>query len=136
MGIFGKIFRKSSDIKETIQNQEEGIDWVSLTSVNQIEEVTKRSEAKLAGIFKHSTRCVISRTVIKMFSQSFPESLKDKIDLFYVDLLNHREVSNEIGYTYQVLHQSPQFLLISKGKAIVHASHYDITQIDLEKIVK
>ena len=53
--------------------------------------------------------------------------------MYYLDLLNYRDISNEIGYEFQVMHQSPQFLLIHNKVAVLHASHYDITQINLEK---
>ncbi len=134
MGVFGNIFKKSSDQNKEVK--ENNINWIPLKTVDQIKQVTKRSHTKPVGIFKHSTRCAISKTVIKNFDQSFPKALNEKIDIFYIDLLNYRDVSNEVGYEYQVLHQSPQFLLINKGEAVLHASHYDITQIDLEKIIK
>ncbi|CAM1343540.1 General stress response protein [Tenacibaculum amylolyticum] len=134
MGIFGNLFKKSE--KQNKKRMQSNINWIPLTSVAQIEEVKKASKSKLVGIFKHSTRCIISKTVINNFNAAFPESLADKIDMYYIDLLNYREVSNEVGYAFQVMHQSPQLLLIKDGVTILNASHYDITQIDLEKIVK
>ncbi|SNR15954.1 bacillithiol system redox-active protein YtxJ [Tenacibaculum jejuense] len=135
MGVFGNMFKKSSGQKKE-EVKQNNINWIPLKTVDQIKAVTKRSHNKPVGIFKHSTRCAISKTVIKNFDQGFPKELNEKIDIFYIDLLNYRDVSNEVGYEYQVLHQSPQFLLINKGEAVLHASHYDITQIDLEKILK
>ncbi len=134
MGIFGNIFKKSEqqEKKEVKSN----VNWIPLTSLEQINEIKKKSKTKPMAIFKHSTRCGISRSVIKSFDSTYPESLTDKIDVYYLDLLNHRDLSSEVGYAFQVLHQSPQFMLIHRGKAVVHASHYDITRIDLEKIVK
>ncbi|AUC15030.1 hypothetical protein BTO06_07715 [Tenacibaculum sp. SZ-18] len=137
MGLLGNIFNKS----EKNQNREKqeaktNINWIPLTSVSQFTEIREKSKLKMVGIFKHSTRCIISRTVLKSFDQDFPKSVSDKIDMYYLDLLNFRDVSNEIGYEFQVMHQSPQLLLIHKGVTTLHASHYDITQINLEKIVK
>lgn len=134
MGIFGNMFKKTE--KEDKKEEKSNVNWIPLTSMEQIEEIKKKSKTKLVGIFKHSTRCAISRSVIKNFDSNFPESVSDKVDVYYLDLLNHRELSSEIGYAFQVLHQSPQLLLINKEKAVIHASHYDITRIDLEKIVK
>ncbi len=134
MGIFGNIFKKSDqqEKKEVKSN----VNWIPLKSLEQIELIKKKSKTKPVAIFKHSTRCGISRSVIKSFDSSFSENLTDKIDVYYLDLLNHRDLSSEVGYAFQVLHQSPQLLLISKGKAVLHASHYDIARVDLEKIVK
>jgi len=134
MSLFGSFFKKSTDAKEN--KNESNVNWIPLTSTAQLKEIDTVSKQKPVIVFKHSTRCAISKNVIKNFDRSFPTQLKDKINVYYLDLLNHRDTSNEIGYKYQVLHQSPQLLLIHKGKAVLHASHYDIAQIDLEKIVK
>jgi bacillithiol system protein YtxJ len=69
--------------------------------------------------------------VIQRFESSFDQSLKD-FKVYYLDLLNYRELSNEIGYKFQVIHQSPQLLIIKRGEAVAYASHYDITNIDLK----
>lgn len=137
MGLFGNIFNKSEkNESKDKQEPKTNINWIPLTSVSQFAEIKEKSKSKVVGIFKHSTRCVISRTVLKNFDQGFPESVSDKIDMYYLDLLNFRDVSNEVGYEFQVMHQSPQLLLIHKGITALHASHYDITQINLEKIIK
>ncbi len=134
MGIFGNMFKKTE--KEDKKEQKSNVNWIPLRSIEQIKEIKEKSKTKPAAIFKHSTRCAISRSVIKNFDSNFPESVSDKIDVYYLDLLNFRDVSNEVGYAFQVLHQSPQLMLVSRGEAVVHASHYDITRIDLEKIIK
>lgn len=136
MGIFGNLFNKKSSEESSKKEVQSHINWIPLTSVAQLEAIKKESKAKWIGIFKHSTRCVISRTVIKNFDQSFPESLSGKIDMYYLDLLSYRELSNEVGYKFQILHQSPQLLMIRNGVTALHASHYDIMQVNLEKIVK
>ena len=56
-------------------------------------------------------------------------------DLYYLDLLNFRDVSNEVGYKFQVMHQSPQLLIIKNGVAVAHASHGAINDINLEKYI-
>ncbi|WGH76468.1 bacillithiol system redox-active protein YtxJ [Tenacibaculum tangerinum] len=130
MGVFDSFFGK----KNTSKKEEESfINWIPLTSLEQIEEIKKISEKEPVAIFKHSTRCGISSMVIKRFISSFDEELKD-FKVYYLDLLNYRDISNEIGYTFQVLHQSPQLLVIKNREVISHASHYDIARIDLKKI--
>lgn len=129
MSIFN-IFKNKKDSKE---EQKSYINWIPLTSMQQLEEIKKQSENEPVAIFKHSTRCGISSMVIKRFANSFDEELKS-YKVYYLDLLNYREISNEIAYTFQVLHQSPQLLVIKKGEVVSHASHYDIAQINLKKI--
>ncbi len=43
---------------------------------------------------------------------------KDEFDLYYLDLHSNREVSNETGYKFQVMHQSPQLLVIRNGVVV------------------
>jgi len=52
-----------------------------------------------------------------------------------LDLLNHREISNEIAHRYHVSHQSPQIVVIRNGKAIFNESHDGISAEDLKQFV-
>jgi bacillithiol system protein YtxJ len=56
-------------------------------------------------------------------------------DLHYLDLLNYRDVSNEVGYKFQVMHQSPQLLVLRNGVVVAHASHGAINEMDLARFV-
>ncbi|MDP2540579.1 MULTISPECIES: bacillithiol system redox-active protein YtxJ [Tenacibaculum] len=128
MGVLSTILgRKNRNKKE----EESFINWIPLTSLDQIKEIKELSKNEPVAIFKHSTRCGISSMVIKRFVNSFDEELKD-FKVYYLDLLSYRDISNEIGYTFQVLHQSPQLLVVKKGEVISHASHYDIAHINLK----
>ena len=129
MGVFSTIFGGKNEKEE---QEESFIKWIPLTSTAQLDEIKKQSENETVAVFKHSTRCGISSMVIKRFANSFDEDLKD-FKIYYLDLLSYREVSDELGYTFQVLHQSPQLLVVKKGAVVAHASHYDIAQIDLRK---
>lgn len=128
MGIFNSIFGNKT-VKE--EKQESFINWIPLTSLEQLKEIKKQSKNEAVAIFKHSTRCGISSMVIKRFVSNFDEELKD-FKVYYLDLLSYRDLSNEVGYEFQVLHQSPQLLVIKNGTAVAHASHYNIAQIDLK----
>ena len=123
MGLFGKMFG-SSEPKE-----EKALPWQALTNVSQVAEIEKRSATKTQLIFKHSTRCGISRMVMNQFVDRY--NLDANADLYYLDLLSFREVSNEVGYKFQVMHQSPQLLVIRNGVVVAHASHGGINDLDL-----
>ena len=128
MGLFNNIFKSNKD-EQTVN--ESNINWIPFNSLHQLEEIKELSKQETILIFKHSTRCGISRMVIKMFEKQFDESIKD-LKVYYLDLLNFREISNEVGYTFQVLHQSPQLLVIQNESAMANASHYDITTLDVK----
>ena len=100
------------------------INWFQLTDISQLDEIEDASNSKLVVIFKHSTRCSISRMALRQFENEFEAN--ENVLSYYLDLLNHRDISNEIASKFSVVHQSPQLLIISKEKCIYNASHSDI----------
>ncbi|MEM7485618.1 MAG: bacillithiol system redox-active protein YtxJ [Bacteroidota bacterium] len=129
MGIFGSVFGK----KEESVKQDKKIPWIPLVSVEQLDDIEAKSKEKPQLIFKHSTTCGISRMVLNMFTDSY--ALEDKADLYFLDLHAHRDVSNEVAAKFQVMHQSPQLLLIKNGEVSFQTSHGAIADTDLAKFV-
>lgn len=133
MGIFNNMFggkenEKPKDEKKSYLN------WIPLTSLEQLAEIKEASKTKTVLIFKHSTRCGISRMVMKQLENLFTEE-HQSLKVYYLDLLNYRNISDEVGYTFQVMHQSPQLLIIKNEVSVHNASHYDITQTNLTRFV-
>ncbi len=54
------------------------------------------------------------------------EKLAGVADLYMIDVLTAREVSNQVAKDWGIQHESPQVLLISQGKVVYSASHTDI----------
>ena len=98
--------------------------WNELKDLGQLNEIVVASNTKPVLIFKHSTTCSISRMALKNFEREF--DLQEEITPYFLDLLNHRDISNEIASKFEVIHQSPQIVLIKEGKAIYNASHENI----------
>lgn len=109
--------------KDTAQND---CNWNQLTKIEQLEELSVLSFEKPIAIFKHSTRCGISRMALKNFETEMPAD-QTGIDLYYLDLLEHREISNAIAEKFGVWHESPQLILLKEGKSVYHSSHSDIS---------
>ncbi|MEP1487138.1 MAG: bacillithiol system redox-active protein YtxJ [Algibacter sp.] len=129
MGLLNKIFGGSGDVKE-----KKVLPWIPLNEVAQLAHIEKKSSTKTQVIFKHSTRCGISSMVMKQFTDMYNLTEKD-LDLYYLDLLSYRDVSNEVGYKFQVMHQSPQLLVLKNGIVVSHASHSAINGVDLVQFV-
>jgi bacillithiol system protein YtxJ len=132
MGLLHNIFGTSTEKKSN--ESKLYINWIPLTSLEQLETIKKQSNTESILIFKHSTRCGISRMVIKQFEKLFKEE-HQKLKVYYLDLLNFRNISDEVGFAFQVMHQSPQLLVIRNEISIFNASHYDITQTNLSRFV-
>jgi bacillithiol system protein YtxJ len=109
------------------------VGWRPLTDLGQFNEIIDLSTEKPVLIFKHSTRCSISRMVLKQFENEF--DLQDKVIPYYLDLLEFRNVSNEIAIRFRVTHQSPQIILVKDGKAVYNASHESIDICKLAQFV-
>lgn len=124
--IFGN--KTSKEVEETYLN------WTPLISVDEINTIKEISKRQAILIFKHSTRCGISRVVIKKFESLFNEENK-QLKVYYLDLLNFREVSSKLSEVFQVTHQSPQLLVIKNGISINDESHYEIIKVNLSKYI-
>ena len=102
------------------------MNWKSLSSLEQLNEIDAASKSKPVLIFKHSTRCSISSAALSRFERNYDAQHDAKVDFYFLDLLSHRDISNAIANRYQVEHQSPQALLIQNGKSIFESSHFEI----------
>lgn len=128
MSLFKNIFGGSEESKA-----ESKMAWRALTDLGQLNEIVNESTEKPVAIFKHSTRCSISRMALRQFEQEF--DLEEKVISYYLDLLVHRDISNEIANRFGVYHQSPQLIVIKNGKAIYDRSHESIEAKKLADLV-
>lgn len=132
MGLFGLFGSKDASGKEV--KEKKLIPWHPLTTIEQLETISEESKTRPVAIFKHSTRCGISRMVLNQFESNY--ILEDsQLKLYFLDLLAFRDVSDEVGYKFQVMHQSPQLIVVKNGTAVQHTSHHSIQAQDLEKFM-
>lgn len=122
------------NFKSKKESSQSFINWIPLTSSQELEEIKKQSTNESILIFKHSTRCGISSMVKRQFEKLFTEE-HQQLKVYYLDLLNYRDISNNIAEDFQVMHQSPQLLIIKNEMAVYNASHYDITETDLTRFL-
>ena len=128
MGLFSNIFN-TVDSENKIQ-----INWVPLSESSQLDTLIKLSKTKPVLIFKHSTRCGISRMALKSFEKQYDLSA-DQIELYFLDLLNYRGLSDEIATRFHILHQSPQVIVLQNEKVVYHDSHYQISVEEIKKVI-
>lgn len=132
MSFLNKIFGSSENEKKEESKVEPK--FFALTSMEEFESIDSISNNKPVVLFKHSTRCSISRFALKRFDTEYDFS-DNQMDWYLLDLLNYRELSNEIARRYNVEHQSPQIVVIKNGKAVFNASHDNIDVSDLKQFV-
>jgi len=101
-------------------------DWKILDTESQLDQVIKDSYNKPVVLFKHSVTCGISAGA-KHTLESNWDFKEEELDFYYLDLLSFRSVSNKIAELFDVIHQSPQVILIKDGKAVYNTSHHKIS---------
>lgn len=120
MSFFDKIFGGKEE------NSEKSPVWKYIESEEDLKKAIESSFNQKIGIFKHSTSCFISKTVLRNFEKEI-QNLAQKPELYFLDLLAYRAISNKIAEDLQIRHESPQFLVIENGKVINNASHQHIS---------
>lgn len=109
------------------------MEWINLTNLAQLDTIKNDDSYNI--IFKHSTRCSISAMAKRRFELDW-EVLPEGINLYFLDLISHRDVSAQIAEVFQVHHESPQLLLIKNGECILDSSHGDILAEEVAELVK
>lgn len=114
------------------------LNWIPLTKITQLEEIEELSESekvKAVIVFKHSTRCGVSAMVKKRFEKEW-DSKPEVLPVFYLDLIQFRNISNQISEQWNVWHESPQVIVLKNKKVIHHASHGAISATKIQSITQ
>lgn len=107
--------------------------WIDLTDDTQLATIAAESKEQPVVIFKHSTRCSISSMAKNRLDR---EADVPGMQFYYLDLIRHRALSNAVAELYQVVHESPQVLLIRNGECIYDESHNGISLAEIEAAAK
>lgn len=107
------------------------MNWISLTSAEQLTSIKEKSFQRPQLIFKHSTRCNISSMALNRLERyATPPA---GTDYYYLDLLAYRNISQQVAADFSVRHESPQVLVIKNGECVYDESHYGISMEDLQE---
>lgn len=106
------------------------MNWIYLTNEEQLHELKANSADKPQVIFKHSTRCSISHMAKNRLERS---TQPGEAEFYFLDLIQHRSLSNKIAQDFDVYHESPQVLLIKNGECVYDESH---SGIDMQGILQ
>lgn len=104
------------------------MNWINLTTTSELDKIKEDSYQNPQFIFKHSTRCSISKMVLSRFDSNNDSA---SLSVYLLDLLNYIDLSNQIADDFNVKHESPQLLVIKDGECYKHSSHTSIHQLNL-----
>lgn len=133
MGLFDKVFKSERDI---VKKEIEEVPWHALTESRQLEEIEQESQDLPVVIFKHSTRCGISRMVLNNFERGYDLPKDKHVKLYFLDLIANRDISNEVASRFGVRHESPQMIILRDKKVVHHASHHSVDLEDVKAQIK
>lgn len=106
--------------------------WISLENSAQLSQLQSISEEMPCLIFKHSTQCSISALAKKRLEDRW-DFAEEEVRPYYLDLLAHRELSNQIAEVFATPHASPQVLLIRSKHCTYDADGLDISVKELRE---
>ena len=104
------------------------MNWIELTQASQLDTIREMSHQKPQLIFKHSSRCSISSVAKHRLERS---AMPSNVDFYFLDLINHRSISDKVAEGFSVYHESPQVLLIKNGECVYDESHSGISMDEI-----
>lgn len=113
-------------------NNDNHLKWMTLETSADLAALDRQSFEMPVIIFKHSSRCAISRMALQLFERTYSGK---KESAFLLNVLESRPLSDAIAMQYGTKHESPQILLIQKGCCIYSKSHSDIDAAEVQNIL-
>ncbi|RYY41325.1 MAG: bacillithiol system redox-active protein YtxJ [Chitinophagaceae bacterium] len=102
--------------------------WKTLTSDDQLQELIERSKETPQVIFKHSNRCSISSVAFQRVDKAQKPAATD---FWLLDVITQRPLSQQVAQRFGVPHESPQVLVVKNGECVFDESHLGISMQDI-----
>lgn len=115
----------------TLVNRVESI-WKEITDSDSITDIVDQSERKIQIIYKHSHRCGVC-LIAKEEMEKLPEEFVKDVDLYLVNVIQERSISDAITHQLEIRHESPQIIILKGGVVKWKGSHWDVTAANAEK---
>lgn len=110
------------------------LEWMDITSGETIESAIEKSFSQPVVIYKHSTRCGLSSVVKSRLERSWSmEPLP--ATCYFLNLIQYRQLSDNLSNQFQVIHESPQILIIVDGVCIFHDSHMGVNHSAIKQAI-
>ncbi|MDA8650873.1 MAG: bacillithiol system redox-active protein YtxJ [Flavobacteriaceae bacterium] len=117
--------RKSSPKTETGWS-DGGFPWQPLHTEFAVDQARTASNESYVFLFKHSTRCIISKMVLRDL-EAHAAALSPLGQWYFNDLIADRHVSNHIAQSLSVRHESPQLIILRDQKVFWNGAHQGVS---------
>lgn len=111
------------------------MNWRTLDSSDVLESALNDAQSKVVVFFKHSTSCPVSAAAKRRLEMEWEKYNADQ-EVYYLDLLANRSLSNQIAEKSGVIHQSPQLIVLKNGEVVYHSSHLSISAEKAAKYIQ
>jgi bacillithiol system protein YtxJ len=111
--------------------------WLSGSESKQdlpVFDQARVAELDLAVVFKHSTTCPVSFYAdrqMRAFMTSHPQ-----VPVYRILVREERATSDRIADWTGIEHESPQVIVLRKGKVMASASHGEVTEDNIAELVQ
>lgn len=95
----------------------------------ELDALFKLSHERPVVLFKHSLTCPVS-------SAAYKEMAGVGADVSLIVVQSARPVSNEVATLTGIRHESPQAIILRKGRAVWNVSHWRITRSAIEEALR
>jgi bacillithiol system protein YtxJ len=110
------------------------INWIMLEEIRHFHELLEVSTQEPAVIFKHSSRCGLSSMKLQEII-GWHEHRK-QVPVYFLNVIRFRSISDLIEDQCNVRHETPQVLVVSKGRSIYDEDHMRISGAMLDKLLE
>lgn len=101
---------------------------MELKTIEEFNKAIKTNNDNDIVVFKFSPICPISRRIENEFDSWFKKH-KKKLNLYKINVIAARNLSNHIADEFNISHESPQLIWLNKElKVKSHTSHYNIDE--------
>ena len=111
------------------------MDWKEITTVEEWDDILKKSSEKDQIILKHSTTCPVSTNALEEYNAYLNENPHENIDYTLVKVRESRPVSNKIEADLGVKHESPQIIYIKDQQKYWSATHWSVTKAHMKAVI-
>ena len=96
--------------------------FIEISNTGELDRLFVQSNDAPTILFKHSLTCPISHAAYEEMA------LLDRETVNLIIVQDARPISNEVERRTNVMHESPQAIILQNGASVWHSSHYDITK--------
>ena len=101
--------------------------WNRISDAEDFQSIVKKSVQKPQLIYKHSPSCSVS-FLTKRDLDSNAQQLSEKADMYLINVIQERALSNAIAQELAIRHESPQAILLKDGKVAWEGSHWQVNE--------